>query len=415
MTLIKTSLLNGLAVIVRMATLLGLNKILAVYVGPSGYALIGQLQNAMVMMTTVASGSINTGVTKYTAELRNNDEKTNDVWKTSFNISMLLSFTLAIGIYFFSFELSSYFFHNTSYEFVFTWFAVTLPFFVLNSLLMSILNGRKEVVRYIKVNIFSAIFSLMFTGALTMSFGIKGALVALVTNQSIVLLVTIFLLHKTEWFGLKRLVGFGKWKVTQDLSKFALMTIVSVISVPLSHIAVRQHLVSEFGMEHAGYWDAMWKISTVYLMLVTTTLSLYYLPRLSEIKAKEELRSEILYGYKIIMPIVIVVSMCSYLLKELVVKILFSNDFLEMMSLFGWQMFGDTVKIASWLLAFVYTAKGLAKIHIFSQILFSFSFYFLTVFFCSIYGFDGVAISHAANYIAYSIFVFISLKFLKVI
>lgn len=415
MTLIKTSLLNGIAVVVRMATLLGLNKILAVYVGPSGYALIGQLQNAMVMITTIASGAINTGVTKYTAEFREDEQKTNDVWKTSFNISIVLSLVLALIIYFFSSELSSYFFHDINYEFVFSWFALTLPFFVLNALLMAILNGRKEVVRYVKINIFSAVFSLFFTGALTVNFGIKGALIALVTNQAIVLVVTIFLLYKTDWFKLKRLLGFGKLNVTANLSKFALMTIVSVISVPLSHIAVRQHLVSEFGIEHAGYWDAMWKISTVYLMLVTTTLSLYYLPRLSEIKFKEELRSEIFNGYKIIMPIVIVVSMCSYLLKELVIEILFSSDFMEMMSLFGWQMFGDTVKIASWLIAFVYTAKGLIKLHIFSQIFFSFSFYGLTIFFCSFYGFDGVAISHAVNYIAYAIFVFLSLKLVKVI
>lgn len=68
MALIKTSLLNAIAVVIKMITMLGINKILAVYVGPAGYAALGQFQNAVQMIATFGSGAINTGVTKYTAE-----------------------------------------------------------------------------------------------------------------------------------------------------------------------------------------------------------------------------------------------------------------------------------------------------------------------------------------------------------
>lgn len=61
MNLVKTSLLNGIAVAIKMLTLLGLNKLLAVYVGPGGYAAIGQFQNVVQMLTTFASGAINNG------------------------------------------------------------------------------------------------------------------------------------------------------------------------------------------------------------------------------------------------------------------------------------------------------------------------------------------------------------------
>ncbi|MGE4416327.1 MAG: O-antigen translocase, partial [Marinobacterium sp.] len=81
MTLIKTSLLNGIAVVIKMLTLLGLNKILAIYVGPAGYAALGQFQNAVQMITTLASGAINTGVTKYTAEYHEDEAKQHAVWR----------------------------------------------------------------------------------------------------------------------------------------------------------------------------------------------------------------------------------------------------------------------------------------------------------------------------------------------
>jgi PST family polysaccharide transporter len=68
MTLIKTSLLNAIAVLIKMLTMLGINKVLAIYVGPAGYATLGQFQNAVQMITTSPAGAINTSVTKYTAE-----------------------------------------------------------------------------------------------------------------------------------------------------------------------------------------------------------------------------------------------------------------------------------------------------------------------------------------------------------
>lgn len=83
MTLLKTSALNGIAVGVRMLTALGLNKVLAYSVGPSGYAVIGQFQNFVSMLTTFASGAINTGVTKYTAEYSDDEARQRMVWRTA--------------------------------------------------------------------------------------------------------------------------------------------------------------------------------------------------------------------------------------------------------------------------------------------------------------------------------------------
>ena len=78
MNLVKTSLLNGLAVITKVATALALNKVLAIYVGPAGYAVIGQFQSLLAMVFTFASGGVNTGVTKYTAEFHAAPQKQQD-------------------------------------------------------------------------------------------------------------------------------------------------------------------------------------------------------------------------------------------------------------------------------------------------------------------------------------------------
>ena len=82
-----------------MLTLLGLNKILAVYVGPAGYAALGQFQNAVQMISTLASGAINTGVTKYTAEYHEDEERQRAVWQTAGTIALVGSVLISLLVF----------------------------------------------------------------------------------------------------------------------------------------------------------------------------------------------------------------------------------------------------------------------------------------------------------------------------
>ena len=284
MTLIKTSLLNAIAVVIKMITLLGINKILAIYVGPSGYAALGQFQNAVQMITAFASGSINTGVTKYTAEYHEYEEKQRTVWRTAGTIALIGSITTALFIAAFSQQLAVWFLKDIEYDGVFIWFAATLVFFTFNTLLLSILNGKKEIGRYVVANIAGSIFALIVTTTMSIQFGLYGALVALAVYQSLSFFVTLFICYKTPWFKLSYFFGGVDKPTAINLGKYTAMALTSAACMPLSHILVRNHLGETLGWEAAGYWEAMWRLSAAYLMLVTTTLSVYYLPRLSELK-----------------------------------------------------------------------------------------------------------------------------------
>ena len=133
MNLLKTSALNSIAVLMKMLTLLGINKVLAVYVGPSGYAALGQFQNAIQMITTFASASINTGVTKYTAEYHDNEEKQRTIWRTAGTLALIGSVSSGVLVALFNKPLAGWFLKDTSLGGVFIWFAVGLVFFSFNT------------------------------------------------------------------------------------------------------------------------------------------------------------------------------------------------------------------------------------------------------------------------------------------
>lgn len=403
MTLIKTSLLNAIAVVVKMATLLGLNKVLALYVGPAGYAAIGQLQNMITMFSTLASGAVSTGVTKYTAEYGDAPDAQRRVWQTAGVLSLSISLLLAVVIIVLQRQLSQWFFNDESLSPVLLWFAATLVFFAFNSLLLGVLNGKKDVRRYVIASISGSIVSLLVTSALAIAMGLYGALIALAVYQSLSFLATVLICYRCDWFKITNFIGRLDRDAVSKLSSFALMAVVTACALPICHVFIRDHLGDTFGWESAGYWEAMWRLSSAYLMLITTTLAVYYLPRLSELKDAQGLRHEIIQGYKIILPLTMCAGLAIYVLRDFIIHVLFSADFLPMRGLFAWQMVGDTLKIASWLMAYLMLSKALTRLYLITEILFTALLYGLTVWVTTKWGYEQVTLAYAVNYLCYTI------------
>lgn len=401
MNLVKTSLLNGIAVAIKLVTALGLNKLLAVYVGPAGYAVIGQFQNAIGMITTFASAGINTGVTKYTAEYLDEGERQHSVWRTAVIIVAIGSLLAALGIAIFHRSLALLFLKNEAYGSVFLWFAATLTLFVFNALLLAILNGKKDIRSYVTVNIAGSLVSLVVTGVLARVWGLYGALVALAINQSIVFIVTFAICLKAEWFRLQNLIGNFDHSIARNLGKFVLMALTTAAVGPTSQIIVRDHIATTLGWTTAGHWQAVTKISEMYLLLVTSTLGIYYLPRLSEIRDNRELKHEIIQGYKIILPLAVLGAGTIYLLRGLVVQTLFTVDFSPIKSMFAWQLAGDVVKIGSWLLAYVMLGRAMMRTFIITEIIFAGTWIGMVFALTGKFAVQGAFMAYCANYVFY--------------
>ncbi|WP_180014466.1 O-antigen translocase [Acinetobacter sp. YH16031] len=414
MNLFRTSVLNGVAVLIKTITMFVLNKILAVYLGPTGYAAIGQFQNFIQMVTTFAGSAINTAVVKYTAEYHEDETKQRAVWKTAGSIVFLFSFVFAILILIFQKQLALYIFQSLKYQTIFIWFAVFLIFFNFNTLFLAILNGKKEILKLVLANIAGSLFALAITGVLAIKLQLYGALIALSIYQSIAFIVTLILCHRADWFEFSSLLGKIDIGITKKFASFILMALVSAICVPLSHMLIRAYLTQEFSLAYAGYWEAMIRLSTVYLLLVTTTLGVYYLPRLSELSAIDEIKKEVYLGYKFIFPLAVVGGICVFILRDWIINLLFSPSFAPMQDLFLWQMMGDALKIGSWILAYLMLSKAMTKLYICTEIIFTVSLIALTYICTQVFGFEGVSIAHLINYglywIVISLFIFKQLK-----
>ena len=83
--------------------------------------------------------------------------------------------------------------------------------------------------------------------------------------------------------------------------------------------------------------------------------------------------------YSLLIPFTVICSSLIYLCRRFIINCLFTEDFMNMEQLFAWQMIGDTIKVCSWILMYLYIAKNFFLLYIFSEIFFSITFYLLVV------------------------------------
>jgi len=83
---------------------------------------------------------------------------------------------------------------------------------------------------------------------------------------------------------------------------------------------------------------------------------------------------------------------------------------MPMVELFKWQLIGDVIKISSWLLSYLMLAKAMTQLYVYTEIIFSAIFVYLSISFIDRFGLIGVTYAFCLNYVLYLITMIIIFK-----
>lgn len=384
MKIFKVLSLSVIANLIRLIVGVLLNKTISVLTGPTGLVVVSQFQSVIQVVFAIAKFGINGGVTKYTAELSSDPSELNRLYCDALKITLISSVCSAIIILIFKKYLSFYTFGDAKYEYLFVVLALTVIFFSINSLVLSILNGLKKINSFLEINIYQSIVSLVVTLVLVYKYGIEGALIAVTINQSVVFFaLMIFRRHDLNflYLNIKNIFSENSKYVTKLLD-YTFMAVVSSILAPSSQYVIRTYISSITSVADAGLWQGINYISITMMTLITSTFSIYYLPRLSEANSKTELNNEIILFLKYITPLSLLGLIFIFIFRYEIIGILFSGSFIGMANLFKFQLIGDFFRILSCVLSFVFVAKAMKYCYVVTEII----FYGANVLLCFIVG-----------------------------
>ena len=382
----KVFSLNTLNILSKLISGFILNKVLAIYVGPQGLGLLGNLRNFLNSLKSISTLGFYRGIVKYTAEFNSNKQELPKVLSTSFITSGVMILLVSVILLSAAPYWSNLLFNTYEYSTIFRVLAISFPFYLLNFLCIAILNGKEKYKAYIISNILTNILGLIITLFLVVKFNLNGILYAVIITPSLGLGITFFL-YKNQLKELRSIsLGNYNTKTFKNLLEFSLMALVTAILAPVTSIAIRNHIINTESLIEAGYWESINRISNNYLVFISTLINLYFYPKLVR---STNLKREILSFYKTILPLITIGFVIIYILRGRLTLLLFSEAFLPIEKLYFWQLLGDFFKISSSIMAYQFFAKKMTKDFIITEVISTTILYLSTIYFVNTNGYIG--------------------------
>lgn len=377
---IGLTLYTGLQSGVRLLVNFVMGKMAAIYLGTAGLGLFGQFQNVGNLFQSFSNGAIQNGVIKYIAGSEQESFKKRLI-QTSFTISAIIGLLTGLFVILFYNWLNDLFLQLEHPFLPFLALSISCLFFSFNLLLTAIFNGSKDFKNLAYYNIIQSVITLILFVSLTHFYGLTGALIG-VASFSIFSFTIGFLVYRKKYSFYVSNFRFGMDRsIVKKLAGFSLMALATIASFALSQLWVRTHLINVVSLDAAGLWEGLNRISNFYIFFLAMIFSSYIMPKYAEANSGKQIASQLKTNVTFIAGLAIGILLIVYLLRSLVIRIVFTEAFLPIGDIMHFHLMGDFLKIIAWVFTNMLVARKQIMLFIITDFIYHLSFVVITLFF----------------------------------
>ncbi len=381
------------------------SKFVAVLLGPAGVGIVGLYQSGLQLIQQLSSMGLSQSAVRDVSEA-NGSNDLHRIAKTVTVVRKLVWVTGILGLILvacLSPLLSKISFGNYDYTIPFIILSVTLLLDQLSAGQKVVLQGLRRLKDLAKCSAFGVTFGLITSVPLYYWLGIEGIVPTLILNSLCSLLLSWFYSRKIKVekvkITTKRTLEQGKLMLVMGVS----MSISGILSTIVAY-AIRGYIQAIGGVEQVGLYQAGFVIMTTYVGMVMNAIATDYYPRLAAInkdnqKCREAVSQQGEIGVMILAPML---TIC-LVFMPFVLKILYSDKFLAANEYISWACLGMMLRMASWVLAFIFVAKAESKLYIINELSANLYYLVFSLIGYKTLGLTGLGIAFALEYILYFI------------
>lgn len=338
-------------------------KLLAWKLGPDGFGLLGQLMTLVAITGMFAGGGITNGLIKVLAKSPI-ESKDGQAWlSTAFTLTTIISALVAILLSVFSTTLSDHLMQG-GFAALFICLGLAQAFVGYGSLIQAEASSRGESGFYAKVNILGTLLGTAILAVSVIFFGFNGAAYSIMLMPAITGIVAFLFM----FFHRRQLLQFFKFFFDRvrmrHLMSFSVLALVGSTSVPIAQILMRDGLAQQFGWEQVGLWQGVIKLSDVYMQFVGVVLMNYVLPRYASASNAHSVIEEFKLSLMWLLSALLLGFVVLYGLRDFIVRLVFSDEFLPMTDYFLPQMVGDIFRTVASAISIIFMARGAVRVSI---------------------------------------------------
>jgi O-antigen/teichoic acid export membrane protein len=388
--LLKVVSFNSISVAVSFVLGIFATKIVSVYLGTSGMAMLGSFRNFTAMLKSVATLGINNSFIKLFVENKDDKEELEVIYATFFWFFLMISTLLALFVFIFANSISEFLFVSNSFADHIRFFGLLLPLIVINTFWMAIYNALEKYKKIVVLQIISNVLIFGFTTFLIVNKAINGGLLAIVLGELLMVLVTfIFVLKDKSHYFTFNFSKILKKKYLNVIKKFSSMALLSAVIAPATLMLIRNFIIETHSIQEAGIWDATTKFSSFYMLVFSSGLSLYYMPKLASLTTDVAFKMELKSYFKVFVPLFLTALVVVYLLKGFILNIAFTAAFSKVNEVLIWQLLGDFLRIMTLAFGYQIVVKARIKKYFILEIVFNASYLLLSFYLVPLFSFEG--------------------------
>ncbi len=348
--LTSTSITGGASVI---NILIGIirTKVVAILLGPAGIGLIGIFQSLVSTATTFAGLGIATAASREIAQAngREDGHALAVTRQTLFMGTVLLAVIGGLLVWLLRDVLATHIVGDKAHSGSVGWLALAVFLSVISASQTAIVQGMRQIADLAKLGVFSAILGAVVGIVIIFKFGYEGLVAFVIVAPAASVCLGVYFVKRSA-----SMSKFG-FQFSEIVSNFGIMAklgialFVYALLEQITFLLIRANIGNTLGTVELGYFQAGWTIAVMYLGVITGAMSSDFMPRIAErtgdnISINKLINQQTEVGLLIATPVIII--MIGY--SPIIIKLMYSNDFVESANLMRLLLLSDVLKLISW-------------------------------------------------------------------
>lgn len=384
------------------------SKFIAILLGPTGVGMQGLFTSATQMIQNLTSFGLSQSAIRNVAEANGTGDKTT-IGKTVTALRKLVWYTGLLGMVvtiLFSPLLSQTSFGDNTYIWSFIFLSVILLINQINAGQRVILQGTRQFKYLAKCTAYGVTVGLIVSVPLYYLWGVKAIVPNLVISSLTSLALSWYYSSKVPVESVqqstKETFKLGRSMLTMGMT----MSLTHFITIASSYI-LRSCIRYWGGIEAVGLFSAGFLLMSQYTGLVFQAMGTDFYPRLAAVNQDNEKCRQVMnqqgeIGLLLLGPLMV---LCIVFIP-IVIRILYSEEFLAVNDYVVWCAVGVIFQMASWAVSYVFVAKAESKLFAINEL--SVGVYSLALNLLGYYfgGLTGLGISFMVKYLIYLLQIF---------
>ncbi len=367
----KTTFLFGFVKVFNIIVKIGLNKVVALILGPEGVGVIGMFNTTIQTVVNFAGlGVSQSGVRDISEANSCSDTIERDTIITMVNKVIIFTGLLGMAIMIVGAPLlSRYTFGTTAYTASYALLSIAVCAQIISAGQTAVLTGMRKLRQLAYCSMISAVVGLVTGVPFYWFFREKGIVPSLIVSSLTMLLVSWLYVRKISYTKIVLTVN-EIWQKSTLMVKMGISLMIQGLMLHICNLIVASYVANHGGLDILGYYQAGITIITGYFGIILTAMTTEYYPRLSSIHndnaaLKDAVNAQSEMGMMMAFPLV----MLFVYFSNFFFRFLYSSEFEAGAVYVNWAVMGTITIIASNSIGMVLLVKQAAKIYLTSSLI----------------------------------------------